>query len=85
MSRKDKLLKRLLAKPKDLTYEELNSLLRYFGYEEFKKGKTSGSRRAFVNRDSKHIIRLHKPHPKNILKMYQINEIIEELSKQNLL
>ena len=85
MSKKGKLLRRLLAKPKDLSFNELASLLKHFGYEEFKKGKTSGSRRAFVNRDSKHIIRLHKPHPKNILKMYQINDVIDELSKQNLL
>lgn len=85
MSRRDKILKRLLAKPKDLTYDELAGLLKHFGYDEYKKGKTSGSRRAFVNGKSGHIIRLHRPHPKNILKMYQINDIIDELSKQNLI
>jgi hypothetical protein len=85
MSKKNKLLKRLLSKPKDFSYAELVSLLGYLGYDEFTKGKTAGSRRAFVNNQTMHIIRLHKPHPKKILKMYQINEIIGELRKQALL
>ncbi len=51
------------------------------GYSEFNRGKTSGSRVLFVNERSSHIIRLHKPHPKNILKTYQVDMIIEELQK----
>ena len=66
MSRKDKLIKKLLQRPKDFTYDELVSLLGYFEYYELKKGKTGGSRRAFVQQDTKHVIRLHKPHPKSI-------------------
>jgi len=46
VSRKDKLKRKLLRKPKDFTYDELVSLLSYFEYYEFKKGKTDGSRRA---------------------------------------
>ena len=85
MSKKEKLLLRFLAKPKDFSYEELKSLLNGLGYLEISKGKTSGSRVAFVNKVNSHIIRLHKPHPKNILKAYQIELIIEELQKENLL
>lgn len=59
MSKKDKLLKRLLLQPKDFIYDELTDLLDFFGCREFVKGKTSGSRRAFVNSETKHIIRLH--------------------------
>ena len=70
----DKILTRLLRKPKDFSYDELTLLLRYFGYEELKTGKTTGSRRAFVHLETKHIIRFHKPHPGNELKRYQINE-----------
>ena len=85
MSRKEKLTKKLLQRPRDFTYDELVSLLAYFEYEELKKGKTSGSRRAFVHKQIKHIIRLHKPHPKNVLKGYQINEIINELTKNGMI
>ena len=85
MSRKGKLISKLHRRPKDFTYDELVSLLGYFEYYELKKGKTGGSRRAFVQQDTKHVIRLHKPHPKNILKRYQIDEIIDELTKNGLI
>ncbi|MCX6148356.1 MAG: type II toxin-antitoxin system HicA family toxin [Candidatus Kapabacteria bacterium] len=85
MSRKEKLLKRLLSLPKDFTYNELKLLLVSFNYIEYTLGKTSGSRVAFYNKSNNHIIRLHKPHPSNILKRYQINLIIEELNKNGLL
>jgi len=82
MSRKEKLIKRLLGKPKDFSYDELRTLLKLFGYEELKKGKTSGSRVAFVNEKSMHIIRLHKPHPRKTLKRYQIEYVIEILKEK---
>ncbi len=85
MSKRGKLAERLLQRPKDFSYAELKSLLTGMGYTEFNKRKTSGSRVAFVNEKTNHIIRLHKPHPKNILKAYQVDLIIEELKKENLL
>jgi len=85
MGRKEKLIKKLLRRPKDFTYDELVSLLGYFKYFELKTGKTGGSRRAFIQQETKHVIRLHKPHPKNILKRYQIDEVIDELTKNGLL
>jgi len=85
MGRKEKLVQKLLNRPKDFTYSELRSLLNYFGYLELRTGKTSGSRRAFYNTSSKHIIRLHKPHPKEILKSYQIDLMIDELKKEKLI
>ena len=48
-------------------------------------GKTSGSRVAFINEKDKHIIRMHKPHPGNELKKYQIEQLIEELKARSLL
>jgi hypothetical protein len=84
MTRKDKLIKRLLSKPKDFTWNELTALLTGLGFEEVKTGKTSGSRRRFVNADSL-IIVLHKPHPHNILKQYQLEQVIETLKQQGLL
>lgn len=55
------------------------------GYEEVKIGKTSGSRVAFYNNVTEHIIRLHRPHPTEILKLYQIEQLIEELKKQGVI
>lgn len=81
MSKREKILKRLLQNPSDFTYKELLTLLNGFGYSELAVGKTSGSRVAFFNKQTSHIIRLHKPHPSNILKKYQIEQIIEELKR----
>jgi hypothetical protein len=77
MSRRDKLKRRFLTRPADFTYDEMNGLLKSFGYQELKAGKTAGSRVAFINKISDHIIRLHKPHPGNIMKKYQM-ELVEE-------
>lgn len=51
------------------------------GYREGNKGKTSGPRVIFHHSRSDHLIFLHKPHPGNILKRYQIDYLIEELKK----
>ncbi|EPR71395.1 type II toxin-antitoxin system HicA family toxin [Cyclobacterium qasimii] len=64
--------------PSDFHYEELARLLRYFGFKEVKKGKTSGSRVKFENEVSVPII-LHKPHPNGIMKRYQMRQIKELL------
>ena len=85
MSKIEKLINKLKKCLKDFTYSELKKILNHFSYEEIKNGKTSGSRVAFFNTATKHIIRLHKPHPEQILKEYQINLIIEELKNKNLL
>lgn len=83
MSKFEKLKYRLLKKPKDFTYDELRTVLIGLGYSESNKGKTSGSRVAFINHDTKHILRIHKPHPKNIIKAYALEYIIDELKVQN--
>jgi hypothetical protein len=78
MAKKEKLLQRLLSIPRDFTWNELVTLLYYFGFEEERKGKTGGSRRKFVD-VSGNVINLHKPHPGNILKEYAIKQVIERL------
>ena len=75
----EKAINRLWAKPKDYTYNELSSLLLKLGYEEKNKGRSSGSRVAFFNPENKNMIRLHKPHPGNIVKGYIIEQVIESL------
>ena len=47
MSKIDKARKRILSKPKDYTYTEAKFLLAQIGFEEYNKGKTSGSRVKF--------------------------------------
>ena len=78
MSKKGKLLLRLLSIPSDFTWAELVALLAFFGLEELKKGKTGGSRRKFAD-GQKRIMILHKPHPGNIVKEYAIKQVIEYL------
>lgn len=81
MSKKEKLLKKLKSKPVDFTFDKLRKLLNYLGYIESSKGKTSGSRVMFISKYNKKVIRIHKPHPDNILKPYQIRDIILILEK----
>ena len=64
--------------PSDFHYVELVKLLGYHGFQEIKKGKTSGSRVKFKNSEGIIII-LHKPHPTGILKHYQMKQIKETL------
>ncbi len=78
MSKIEKLIQRFLTKPKDFKYAEAKKLLRHYGYTELTKGRTSGSRVAFVNPKLKRSILMHKPH-KGILKPYQVAEIKSEL------
>ena len=80
MSKKDKLLKKFLKIPpkKDLTFEELESLLLSCGYVKL-EGK--GSAVKFYNKDNDSLINLHKPHPSNILKVYLIKQIQEKLKE----
>lgn len=85
MSKHEKLLQKITSKPKTYKYFELRTLLVSLGYDKIKKGKTSGSRVAFYNEKTKHIIRLHKPHPGNELKKYQINLVIESLKEQGII
>lgn len=62
MGRKEKLILRLKSRPKDFTFEEAEALLKYFDYVRTDKGKTSGSRIAFVSKEHGSIL-LYKPHP----------------------
>jgi hypothetical protein len=77
----EKLLERFLRLPKDFTWDELKRLLSKYGYFHNNKGKTSGSRITFEKKDSNIVLDLHKPHPKNILKPYQIKDVLEFLKR----
>ena len=85
MSQKDKLIERLQSKPKDFTFQEAETLLRHFEYNIISGGKTGGSRTAFFNHKVKDRIHMHKPHPGNILKAYQIKNLICDLVERGLI
>ena len=84
MTKQDKLIRRLLSQPKDFTWAELVRLLNSLGYQLDRKGKTSGSRVAFW-RQGYPPINLHRPHPGNVLKSYQIRQVSEILRNLGLL
>ena len=81
MGKKDKLIKRLKSRPKDFTFDEAETLLKYFDFAYSNKGKTSGSRVIFES-ENHGCIMLHKPHPQKELKAYQIKQLIEYLEQE---
>ena len=84
MGQKEKLIARLRSMPRDFTYSEAESLLKYLHFHIDKGGKTSGSRVKFV-KDGKITIYLHKPHPRKELLEYQLKDILRILEEEGLI
>ena len=84
MGRKEKLIRKLKSVPRDMTFDEAETLLRYLTYLRSNKGKTSGSRVMFTS-DSHPPILLHKPHPRKELLEYQVKQLIEILEQEGLI
>ena len=81
MSTMEKLIARFMTKPRDFSWQELTRLLNHFGYIEI---AGTGSKRKFEH--TQHTtIRLHEPHPKSILKKYQIDLVYSALKEEKLL
>ena len=80
MSTLEKRIRRLLQRPTDYTYDELRALLHSLGYEEYNKGRTSGSRVLFA-KSGKKTLMLHIPHNPPYLKKYAIDNVIEFLKE----
>lgn len=80
MGTKEKLIKRFKSLPSDFAFDELERLLKCFGYEKSNKGKTSGSRIIYKNSDKRPIM-IHKPHPGNIIKTYALKQILNDLQE----
>lgn len=79
MSKYEKAKQRILLKPKDYTYTEAKYLLSQMGFEEYNKGRTSGSRVKFHRKSDDRVILLHKPHPSDIMKPGAIKQLVEYL------
>ena len=84
LSKRDKLIQRFLAFPRDFTWRELVTMMESFGYEQTGGGRSGGSRVKFLHKSLPPII-LHKPHPSPILKRYQLEQIAEILTREGLL
>ena len=84
MTRRDKLVARFRAKPKDFTWDEPVRMLEGLGYSEAAAGKTGESRRRFVH-ETAPTVALHKPHPGNIVKMYVIEDVLRMLTEEGLI
>ena len=84
MGQKERLLARLRSHPRDFTFNEMVALLGYLGFERSNKGATSGSRVRFTH-ETCGAITMHRPHPGNELKPYQIRQLIETLEGKGLI
>jgi len=79
VSKLDKLIVKLKSKPKDFTWGEAVKLMGSFDYKLL--NGSSGSHRKFYNEDTKDIICMSQPHPKEILKSYQIKDLCDKLKE----
>jgi len=81
MSGIEKLIARFKTRPRDFSWDELTRLLNHLGYSQI---TGSGSSRKFMH-DNYQLIILHKPHPKKILKTYQVAQIFDILIEEGLI
>ncbi len=85
MGQKEKLIAKLKSKSRNITFDEVETLLGLLSYTKNNKGKTSGSRVMFTSETHQTKIILHKPHPRKELLEYQIKQLIEQLEQEGLI
>jgi HicA toxin of bacterial toxin-antitoxin, len=73
VSKAQKAIDRLLSRPTDYEWRELESLMASFDYE-MKSG--SGSSRKFIHKTTQATFMAHEPHPSKVLKQYQLKDAI---------
>ena len=82
MGRRDKLIAKFLDGERSVTWNELVTLLKSFGYKEI---KGDGSRVKFDNGNPNHAINLHRPHPDNQVKRYAVKLVVDKLTRAKML
>lgn len=85
MSKVQKIIEKFLKQDNNFEYDELVVMLKHFGYDEVKIGKTTGSAVCFVNKKLGSKIRFHKPHPEHYIKKYLMKQIKDSLEKEGLI
>jgi hypothetical protein len=63
----------------DYEWRELESLMTSLGYRLENGG---GSRRRFIHSVTKVVFMMHEPHPRKVLKHYQIKDVIDFLKQE---
>lgn len=84
MGQKEKLIERLKSRPRDMTFEEIETLMGLLGYQRSNKGRTSGSRIEFKSEGRAPIL-FHKPHSRKELLAYEVKLVLETLKKEGLI
>jgi len=79
MSKRQKAISRLLSRPSDFQWGELNVLMQSFGYE---LKTTGGSGRKFIHPATKAAMFMHEPHATSVLKAYQVRDAIHFLKQE---
>ena len=82
MGRRDKLIAKFLDGERAVTWNEIVTLLKSFGYKEI---KGDGSRVKFDNGNPNHTINLHRPHPDNQVKRYAVKLVVDKLTRAKML
>ena len=78
MTRRDKLINRLLQVPADFSWDELVRVLAAYGYEE--QTASGGSHRSFYNAKMQHVISgMVKPHNAKHVKRAYLRKVITQL------
>ena len=85
MNKREKLIRRFRTLPKDFTFDEVLALFEGYGFELDNKGATSGSRVKFYHSVDQKVYVMHKPHPSNIVKGYQMRNILNFLNDNDYL
>ena len=65
MGQKEKLIRRLKSKPKNFTFDDAETLLKYLDYTRSNKGKTSGSRVMFASGNTEAYCFTNRIHKRN--------------------
>ena len=75
MAKIDKLIERLKTKPVDFKWSDGVKVLRHCGYKLLKSGRTS--HRTFYNKERDHVYHTYEPHPRDELKAYMVDKLLE--------
>lgn len=84
VGQKEKILLQMRNNPRNVTFDDMVTLVRSLGFTVSNKGKTSGSRIMLVSEEHGSVL-LHKPHPQKELKEYQVKQILKYLEEEGLI
>jgi hypothetical protein len=76
MARKDRLIARLLSKPRDFTWAETCTLMKGCGFDLENR---RGSRRMFIHVQTQLKVGMHEPHSRPALLPYELDLLIDGL------